>query len=54
MKEPHVKGVAVLYHYDPESCAGNREATREALTGENAGHQSGVTTSYNDREGNTV
>ena len=29
MKEPYIKGVA--NHYGPESCAGNREVTREAV-----------------------
>lgn len=35
MKESHGKGVAT--HTDPESCAGAREGTGEALTGARAG-----------------
>ena len=35
MKEPYGKGLAT--HPDPESCAGRREATGEALTGARAG-----------------
>jgi hypothetical protein len=34
MREPYEKGVAT--HLDPESCAGNREAAGEALTGDGA------------------
>jgi len=32
---PHDEGVAI--HIDPESCAGGREAAREALTGAHVG-----------------
>jgi hypothetical protein len=35
MKELCIEGVAT--HDDPESCAGGRKGTGEALTGENAG-----------------
>ena len=35
MQVHHDEGVAI--HIDPESCAGSREAVREALTGEHAG-----------------
>jgi len=35
MQEPHEEGLA--NHLGPESCAGSREAAREALTGEDAG-----------------
>ena len=35
MKESYGKGIA--NHPDPESCAGRREAAREALTGAQAG-----------------
>ena len=35
MKVHHDEGVAI--HIGPESCAGSREAVREALTGEHAG-----------------
>jgi hypothetical protein len=35
MQEPYKKGVA--NHRGPESCAEGREATSEALAGENAG-----------------
>jgi hypothetical protein len=35
MKEPHKKGLAI--HLDPESCAGGRKATGEALTGAHTG-----------------
>lgn len=35
MEEPHVEGVAT--HDDPESCAQDREALGEALTGARAG-----------------
>ncbi len=35
VKVHHGEGVAI--HIDPESCAGGREATREALTGARAG-----------------
>ncbi len=35
MKEPYGKGLAT--HPDPESCAGCREVTGEALTGARAG-----------------
>ena len=35
MKELYIEGVAT--HDDPESCAGARKGTVEALTGENAG-----------------
>lgn len=38
MKEPYRKGVAT--HPDPESCAGGREASGEALTGAHAGQVS--------------
>ena len=35
MKEPYREGLTS--HPDPESCAGSREASGEALTGESAG-----------------
>ena len=35
MRESYRKGIA--NHPDPESCAGRREAAREALTGAQAG-----------------
>ena len=35
MKEPYRKGLAS--HPDPESCAGGREVSGEALTGAHAG-----------------
>jgi hypothetical protein len=35
MKESYRKGI--VNHPDPESCAGRREAAREALTGAQAG-----------------
>ena len=35
MQVPHDEGVAI--HIAPESCAGGREAVREALTGAHAG-----------------
>lgn len=35
MQEPHEKGRA--YRFGPESCAGSREGTGEALTGGNLG-----------------
>ena len=35
MKEPHIEGIA--NHDDPESCAGDREVTGEALTGARTG-----------------
>jgi len=35
MKESYRKGIA--NHPDPESCAGRRKVTREALTGAQAG-----------------
>ena len=59
MKESHGKDLAS--HPDPESCAGVREATGEALTGAHAGHpssreiiESGVPTPFTEVEGNTV
>jgi hypothetical protein len=58
VKVRHDEGVAI--HIGPESCAGSREAVREALTGEHAGqvwsrermHISGAD-AVPDAEGNT-
>ena len=44
MKESHRKGLA--NHPDPESCAGRREATGEALTGAQAGRVLSCEISY--------
>ena len=59
MKESHGKDLAS--HPDPESCAGGREATGEALTGAHAGQpssreiiKSGVPTPLTEAEGNIV
>jgi hypothetical protein len=59
MKESHGKDLAS--HPDPESCAGGREVTGEALTGAHAGQpssreikKSGVPTPLSEVEGNTV
>ena len=59
MSESHGKDPAS--HPDPESCAGGREVTGEALTGAHAGHpssreiiESGVPTPFTEVEGNTV
>src|SRR5262249_42961571 len=59
MKESYGKDPAS--HPDPESCAGGREATGEALTGVHAGQpssceirSSGVPTRFSDAEGNTA
>lgn len=56
MQEPHKKGVT--HHLDPESCAGGREATGEALDRGTHGrgielrnHDFGVPTVYCQREG---
>ena len=56
MQEPYKKGVAI--HLGPESCAGGRKASGEALTGENAGQplsseitSTGVPTLWNGGEG---
>lgn len=59
MKELHRKGLAT--HSDPESCICRREATDEALTGENAGqplsceiNTPSVPTLLHETEGNTA
>ena len=59
MKESHGKDLAS--HPDPESCAGGREVTGEALTGAHAGQpssreikKSGVPTPLTEAEGNIV
>ena len=59
MKESYRKGLAS--HPDPESCAGCREATGEALTGAHAGtvlsceiNPSRAPTLLLEAEGNTV
>ncbi len=59
MEESHGKDLAS--HPDPESCAGGREATGEALTGAHAGQpssreiiESGVPTLLTEAEGNTM
>lgn len=59
MKESHGKDLAS--HPDPESCAGGREATGEALTGAHAGQpssreiiKSGVPTPLSEAEGNIL
>ena len=59
MKEPYIEGVA--YHFGPESCAGCREATGEAVDRgksrpaiELRNHPSGMPTPWSEGEGNTV
>jgi RNA-directed DNA polymerase len=56
MKESHGKDLAS--HPAPESCAGGREATGEALTGAHAGQPSsrkiGVPTLLTEAEGNIL
>ena len=58
MREPHTEGVA--NHGDPESCAGAREGTGEALTGACTGAvwsreitSSGTPTLLSEAEGHT-
>ena len=57
MREPYIEGVAT--HDDPESCAGGREASGEALTGARTGRPLsreikyfGVPTLLTEAEGN--
>ena len=58
MQEPHSEGVA--HHTDPESCAGHRKVSGEALTGESADRvfsyeisSIGVPTLFTQAEGHT-
>jgi hypothetical protein len=59
MQEPYSQGVA--HQADPESCAGHREVTGEALTGENADRvwsresfEIGTPTQSRNAEGHTL